>query len=163
MLDPIIGDFCLPQALMDGGSGVNIIFPNTLSWMGISKSCLSPAPTGFHGFVPGMMVQPLGQIYLKVILGGEENFNSETMCFEVALFCTVYIAIFGRPAYVKYMLLPSYAYLQQKMLGSNGIITIHGSAERALKVEVVNVELTEAALASMELEEIDPMGRHCSG
>ena len=41
-----------------------------------------------------------------------------------------------------------------KMSGLNGIITIHDSAERALEVEVTNVELVEAALASTELEEI---------
>ena len=40
------------------------------------------------------------------------------------------------------------------MSGLNGIITIHDSAERALEVEVTNVELAEAALASVELEKI---------
>ncbi|XP_040254727.1 uncharacterized protein [Aegilops tauschii subsp. strangulata] len=88
----------------------------------MSKSLLRPTPTGFHGFVPGMKVQPLGQIYLEVILGAEENLCWETMCFE--------------------------------MSGLNGIITIHDSAERALEVEVTNVELAEAALASVELEKI---------
>lgn len=40
------------------------------------------------------------------------------------------------------------------MLGPNGMIMIHGSPERVLKVEVTNVELVEATLASTELEHI---------
>lgn len=151
VVNPFIDGFRLLQVLMDGCSRINIIFPDTSEKMGISKSHLSPSSTGFHGFVLGRKAQPLGRVELEVIFGDEENFRSETICFEVSLFITGYNAILGRPAYVKFMVLPSYAYLQLKMPGPNGAITIHGSTEKAL-VKVANVELSEAALDSAELE-----------
>lgn len=40
LVDPIVGGFCLPRVLMDGGSGLNTIFPNTLAKMGIFPSNL---------------------------------------------------------------------------------------------------------------------------
>lgn len=52
------------------------------------------------------------------------------------------------------MALPSYAYLQLKMPGTNGTITAHGSPEKAFEAELTNVELAEAALASADLEQI---------
>lgn len=52
------------------------------------------------------------------------------------------------------MALPAYAYLQLKMTGPYGTITIHGSAEMALAAELTNAELAEVALASAELEKI---------
>lgn len=74
VLDLIIGGFCLSKVLMDGGSGINILFINTIKKMGISPSRLSASPTGFHGFIPGKEVQPFGQISLEVIFGEEDNF-----------------------------------------------------------------------------------------
>lgn len=69
-------------------------------------------------------------------------------------FQTGYNAILGRLTYVRFMVLPSYAYLQLKMPGPGGTITIHGSPEMALEAEDVNVELAEAEVASAELEHI---------
>lgn len=59
---------------MDGGIGINILFSDTLAKMGISKSFLCPSPTGFHCFVPGKKVHPLGQISLEVVFGDKDNF-----------------------------------------------------------------------------------------
>lgn len=50
--------------------------------------------------------------------------------FEVAPVRTGYKAILGKPAYVKPMARPSYAYLQLKMPGPNGMITLAGSPHR---------------------------------
>lgn len=148
VIDPIVDGFRLLRVLMDWGSGINVIFPDTLANMGISKSRMSLLSSGFHRFVPGRKAQPLGQVELEVIFGDEENFRSETLCFEVTSFYTGYKAILGRPAYMQFMALPSYAYLQLKMLGPNDTITVHGSTEKAIAAEVANVELAEAALAS---------------
>lgn len=139
---------------MHGHSGHNINFPDTLAKMSISPSDLQPSVTGFHGFVPGYPIWPLGWIGLEVIFGDEENFKSEKIQFEVAPFHNGYNAILGRSAYAQFMAVPSYAYLQLKMPGPSGMITSHGIPESVLQVEVVNVELTEAALASVELEQI---------
>lgn len=47
-----------PAGPVDGGIGLNIIFPDTLVKMGVSQSP-QPSPTGFHNFVPGGPVRPL--------------------------------------------------------------------------------------------------------
>jgi len=36
MVNPIIGTKCLSKVLMDGGSGLNIMYAETLNAMGIS-------------------------------------------------------------------------------------------------------------------------------
>jgi hypothetical protein len=37
---------------MDGGSGLNIIYVETLDAMGIDRSCIRPTRAPFHGIVP---------------------------------------------------------------------------------------------------------------
>lgn len=85
---------------------------------------------------------------MDVIFRDEENLCLETLCFKVASFYTGYKAILGRPAYVQFMPLPSYAYLHLKMPKPNGTITAHGSTKKAIEAEVANVELAEPTLAS---------------
>jgi hypothetical protein len=48
------------KVLMNGGSGINVVYASTLDEMGISQSAprLSIAP--FHGVVPGIEALPLG-------------------------------------------------------------------------------------------------------
>lgn len=139
---------------MDGGSSVNTIFPDNLAKMGISQSRLHPSRIGFHSFLQGYQVHPLKQLDLEVVFADEKNFRSANIRFKVVPFRTSYNAILGWPAYIKFMALPAYAYLQLKIPGPSGMITIRGSPERALKAEVTNVELVKAALASAELEDI---------
>lgn len=55
---------------------------------------------------------------------------------------------------MKFLAVPSYTYLQLKMPGLNGTITVQGSSEKAYKAEVASVEVVEAALASAELSKI---------
>ena len=40
MVDPIIGMKRLTKVLMDGGSGLNIMYTKTIDAMGISQSCI---------------------------------------------------------------------------------------------------------------------------
>lgn len=81
----------------------------------------------------------------------------ETLCFEVAPFKSGYHTLQGRPAYAKFMVLLCYAYLQLKMLGPNGVITISSNASNALEAKVATLEHAEAALVSAELKEIKRM------
>lgn len=50
--DSTIGGCQLTKVLMDGGSGINILYVNTMKKMWIPLSCLRPSPTPFHGIVP---------------------------------------------------------------------------------------------------------------
>jgi len=69
IVDPIIAETRLTKVLMDGGSGLNILYAETLALMGISKSRLRNDTSPFHGVVPGHRAHPLGQIDLPVCFG----------------------------------------------------------------------------------------------
>ena len=57
---PLFGTKQVHKVLMDGGSGLNILYTSTLDDMGIPRSWLRPSSTPFHEVVPGMEVLPLG-------------------------------------------------------------------------------------------------------
>ena len=60
MVDPIIGPKRLTKVLMDGGSGLNIMYAKTLDEMGVDRTCLRPTRAPFHGIVPKKQAMPLG-------------------------------------------------------------------------------------------------------
>ena len=60
MVDSIIGTKQLSKVLMDEGSGLNIMYAETLDAMGISRSRIRPTRAPFHGTVPGKQVMSLG-------------------------------------------------------------------------------------------------------
>ena len=53
IIDPIVRKKCLTKVLMDGGSGLNILYVDTLDAMRIPWSELRPAGSPFHGVIPG--------------------------------------------------------------------------------------------------------------
>ncbi|XP_040251783.1 uncharacterized protein [Aegilops tauschii subsp. strangulata] len=116
----------LSRVLMDGGSGLDIIFTNTLEKMKISPSSLRTSNVGFHGVVPGHPVRPLGRIELEGVFRDGRIYRIKAIQFEVAPFQSSYHVISGRLAYVKFMVIPSYAYLHLKMPSPNGTITVRG-------------------------------------
>ncbi len=116
---------------MDGGSGLNIMYADTLKGMGIPMSRLSESSMQFHGVVPGRKAKSLGQIALDVVFGSDKNFRKEKLTFEVVDFQSAYHAILGRPAYARFMARPCYVYLKLKMPGPKGVITITGNRQRA--------------------------------
>jgi hypothetical protein len=42
------------KVLMDGGSGINVLYASTLDDIGIPRSALRPSTAPFHGVIPGM-------------------------------------------------------------------------------------------------------------
>jgi hypothetical protein len=124
IINPIIAETCLTMVLMDGGSGLNILYAETLALMGINKSWLRNDIAPFHGVVPGHRAHPLGQIDLPVCFGTPNNFRQEVLTFDVVGFLGTDHAILGRPCYAKFMAVPNYTYLKLKMPGPNGVITV---------------------------------------
>ena len=53
IVDPIIGNTWLTKVLMDGGSGLNILYANTLELLELDQSRLRSNVAPFHGIVPG--------------------------------------------------------------------------------------------------------------
>ena len=98
MVDPFIGTKRLTKVLMDGGSGLNIMYAETLDTMGIDRACIRPIGAPFHGVMPGKQPIPLGQIDLPVTFGDLTNYKTETLTFEVVGFHRTYHTILGRPS-----------------------------------------------------------------
>src|SRR5947207_475466 len=69
VLDPIVRTTKLSRVLIDGGSGVNILFAKTLDDMKISCSKLKRSNSPFHGVIPRTSARPLRQISLAITLG----------------------------------------------------------------------------------------------
>ena len=151
MVDPIIGTKRLTKVLMDGGSGLNIIYAETLVAMGVSRSYIQPTGAPLHGIVPGKQDVPVGQIDLPVTFGTPLNFRRKTLTFEVIDFHGTYHAILGRPCYAKFMAIPNYVYLKLKMPGPKGVITVGTSVQRAYECDHESCGMAAAAIASLEL------------
>jgi hypothetical protein len=74
VVDPIIDNIRLTKVLMDGGSGLNIIYAKTIGLLRIDLSSVRTGAAPIHGIVPGKRVQPLGQLDLPVCFGTPSNF-----------------------------------------------------------------------------------------
>ncbi|KAI5015111.1 hypothetical protein ZWY2020_056501 [Hordeum vulgare] len=98
VVDPVVEGVRLRKVLMDGGSGLNIMYADTLKGMGIPMSKLSESNMQFHGVVRGQKAKSLGQIALDVVFGFDKNFRKEKLTFEVVDFQSAYHAILGHPA-----------------------------------------------------------------
>ncbi|KAI4966698.1 hypothetical protein ZWY2020_037054 [Hordeum vulgare] len=160
VIDPVVEGVRLRKVLMDGGSGLNIMYADTLKGMGIPMSRLSESNMQFHGVVPGRKAKSLGQIALEVIFGSDKNFRKEKLTFEVVDFQNAYHAILGRPAYVSFMARPCYVYLKLKMPGPKGVITITGNRQRAEECLQEGSRIADQQMVVLELEEykktVDP-------
>ena len=111
MVNSIIGRKWLTKVLMDGDSGLNIMYTEMLDAMGIDRSHVRPTRVPFHIIVPGKQAVPLGQIDLPITFGNPANYRTETLTFEVVGFHGTYHAILGRPCYAKFIAVPNYTYL----------------------------------------------------
>ncbi|XP_066385026.1 uncharacterized protein [Miscanthus floridulus] len=136
---------------MDGDSGLNILYVDTLDVMHIPQLELRPVSSPFHDMTPGTHAYPLGQIDLSITFGDHANFCSEVLTFEVVDFLGSYHAILGRPCYAKFMVIPNYTYLKLKMPGLNGIITIGSTLSHTYTCDREHYELTTAVINSAEL------------
>jgi hypothetical protein len=125
VLDLVVAEVRLTKMLIDGGSGLNIIFSSTLRKMGLDfMDMLAPSKSPFYGIVPGNTVHPLGMMVLPVTFSTRENYHTEFIKFEVANFeC--------RPALAKFMSVPHYVYLLLKMPGQSGVLTLRGDLNKS--------------------------------
>jgi hypothetical protein len=79
---PLFKSRRIHKVLMDGGSGINVLYGSTLDEMGIPRSVLRPSTVPFHGVVLGIEVLPLGQIDLSVTFREVRNFRTETLTLK---------------------------------------------------------------------------------
>jgi hypothetical protein len=99
VLDPVVVEVRLTKVLINGGSGLNLIFASTLRKMGLDfTDMLVPRKSPFYDIVPGNAAHPLGMVVLPITFGTRENYRTNFIKFEVANFESSYHAILGRPA-----------------------------------------------------------------
>jgi hypothetical protein len=116
----------LNKVLIDGGSGLNVLFTKTLKKMKLDIThMLTKSTSPFYGIVPGNAAIPLGSMVLPVTFGeSRDNYRTKYIKFEVADFETSYHAILGRPAIAKFMAVPHYTYLVLKMPSPAGVLSL---------------------------------------
>ncbi|XP_066373348.1 uncharacterized protein [Miscanthus floridulus] len=154
MVNPIIGIKRLTKVLMDGGSGLNIMYAKTLNKMGINWTRIRPTRAPFHGIVPRKQAMPLGQIDLPITFGDPSNYRTKILTFEVVGFPRTYHTILGCPCYAKFMAVPNYTYLKLMIPSPGGVITIGTSFQRTYECEVECCNHAMTIVASRELAAI---------
>jgi len=155
VLSPIVDGFQLTKVLMDGCSGLNLIYEETLNKMEIDKSRIELSSTTFRGIIPSREARCAGKITLDVVFGTPENYRSEEITFQVAPFNSGYHTLLGREAFTIFHALPHYGYMKLKMPGPNGIITLTSVPDTALRAENKTTALALQALSeALSAEEL---------
>ncbi|KAI4982226.1 hypothetical protein ZWY2020_022718 [Hordeum vulgare] len=120
--------------------------------MNLLEKDLMSSTTVFHGIVPGKSAYPIGRVKLNVAFGTASNHRRESLIFEVVKLKSPYHALFGRPAYARFMARPCYVYLKLKMPGPKGPITVDGDRRIAKECEEGDAAYAEIAFAAEELK-----------
>ena len=130
MVSPTIRNLKVNKMLVDGGAGLNLISPAVIEKLQILDGDLEE--TGmFQGVNPGRS-QPKGKVTLPVTCGGELNYRTERIVFDVAEIPLPYNGILGRPTLAKFMATSHHAYNTLKMPGPMTIIIVPCDMKDAL-------------------------------
>jgi hypothetical protein len=130
LVSPTILNLKVTKMLVDGGAGLNLISPKVISKLQIADEELKVTGT-LQGINPGR-IHPKGKITLPVTFGGELNYRTEKIVFDVADLPLPYNGILGRPALAKFMAASHYAYNTLKMQGPMGVISIPSDKKDAI-------------------------------
>jgi hypothetical protein len=143
VLKPVVAGSRLNKVLIDGGSGLNVLFTKTLKKMKLDIThMLTKSTSPFYGIILGNATIPLGSVVLPVTFGEtRENYRTEYIKFKVADFETSYHAILNRPAIVKFMVVPHYTYLVLKMPSPAGVLLLQGDLKISFDCDTEAVEL----------------------
>jgi hypothetical protein len=143
VLKLVVAGSRLNKVLIDGGSGLNILFTKTLKKMKLDIThMLTKSTSPFYGIVPGNATIPLGSVVLPVSFREtRENYRTEYIKFEVADFEMSYHAILSRPAIAKFMAVPHYTYLVLKMPSPAGVLSLQGDLKISFDCDTEAVEL----------------------
>jgi hypothetical protein len=128
VLKPVVAGSRLNKVLIDGGSGLNVLFTKTLKKMKLDiTDLLTKSNTPFYSIVPGNAAIQLGSMVLPVTFReSRDNYHTEYVKFEVVDFETSYHAIVGRPSIAKFMVVPHYTYLVLKIPSPAGVLSLQG-------------------------------------
>jgi hypothetical protein len=85
----------LTKALMDRGSGLNLMYLNTFDGLGIAQDQLQISLHSFYRVVPGKQSIPLIQVTMPVTFKDASYYYTEMLAFEVVDFSGLYHIILG--------------------------------------------------------------------
>jgi hypothetical protein len=144
VLKLVVAGSRLNKVLIDGGSGLNVLFTKTLKKMKLDIThMLTKSTSPFYGIVPGNEAIPLDSVVLPVTFGEfRDNYRTEYIKFEVADFETSYHSILGRPAIAKFMAVPHYTYLVLKLPSPAGVLSLQGDLKISHDCDTEAVEIT---------------------
>jgi hypothetical protein len=74
IVDLLVGTTWLTKALMDGGSGLNLMYLDTFEGLGLTRDQLQSSPHPFYDMVLGKQYVPLGWVTLLVTFGDASNY-----------------------------------------------------------------------------------------
>jgi hypothetical protein len=92
----------------------------------------------------------MGRVQLEVLFGKKGNSHREPIWFEVVDISSPYHALLGRPALAKFMAVLHYAYLNMKLPGPRGVITVLGCFKKSLACAKASSQLAEALVVDEE-------------
>jgi hypothetical protein len=143
ILKPVVAVSKLNKVLIDGGSGLSVLFTKTLKKMKLDIThMLTKSTSPFYSIVPGNAAIPLGSVVLPVTFGkSRDNYRTEYIKFEVANFESFYHAILGRPAIAKFMAVPHYTHLVLKMPSPAGVLLLQGDLKISHDYDTEAVEI----------------------
>jgi hypothetical protein len=124
IVDPLVRMTRLTKALMDWGSGLNLVYLETFEGMGLIHDQLQCSPHPFYRVVLGKQSIPLEWVTLSVTFRDVSNYHTEMLAFKVVDFSGPYHVILGQMCYVKFMVIPTYAYRKLKIPGPTRVITV---------------------------------------
>jgi hypothetical protein len=138
-----VADSRLNKVLIDGGSGLNVLFTKILKKMKLDIThMLTKSTSPFYDIILGNAAIPLGSVVLPVTFGEtRENYRTEYIKFEVADFETSYHAILDRPAIAKFMAVPHCTYLVLKMPSPAGVLSLQGDLKISFNCDTEAVKL----------------------
>jgi hypothetical protein len=143
VLKPVFAGSRLNKVLIDGGTGLNVLFTKTLKKMKLDiTDMLTKSASPFYSIVPGNVAITLGSVVLPVTFGEtRENYRTEYFKFEVADFKTSYHAILGKLAIANFMEVPHYTCLVLKMSSLVRELTLQGDLKISFDCNTEAVEL----------------------
>ncbi|XP_066162167.1 uncharacterized protein [Oryza sativa Japonica Group] len=130
VVSPTIHNVRMKRVLVEWRASLSIISPAAFDALKAPGMKLQPS-LPIIGVTPGH-TWPLGHVELPMTFGDSTNFRTERNDFDVADLNLPYNAVLGRPTLVKFMAATHYAYLQMKMQGPAGPITVFGDVKVAL-------------------------------